>query len=151
MLKVRALPVSREEEPFISLEDSRLVLADVRAGLPQLRKELKSRWPFIQSVEVENRQITRRRNPHDPTQVFAVLGIAIYISTRTARIFFDEVARGAGKKVGPAVGKHIVEALEYVRRWIKRMEHTSPALKPKLVRERVRKGVTRKSAKKKAH
>jgi hypothetical protein len=59
-------------------------------------------------------------------------GIALYIYARLARrIFLDEVARGAGREVGPAVGKRIVEAMEYVRRWIKRMAQPSPVLKPK--------------------
>jgi hypothetical protein len=114
-----------EEEPFISLEETPIVLADLRAALPGLRKSLISRWPFINAVEMENRPITRRRNPYDPTQVIAdaVYGIAIYIYTRPLRIFLDEVARGAGKKVGPELGNQVIAIMRYVQRWIKRMAY----------------------------
>jgi len=132
MPTVRALPMSGsvrvvqyEEDPFISLEETPIVLADLRTALPRLRKALMIRWPVINAVEIENRRITRRRNPYDPTQIYsdAVLGIAIYIFSRPARIFLDEVARGAGKKVGPAVGEEIVAIIKYVRRWIGRMTY----------------------------
>ena len=126
---VRVLPMGKtrievgEEDPFISLEETPVVLADVRSALPRLRKTLMTRWPSINAVEIENRRITRRRNPHDPTQVVrdAALGIAIYIWSRPARIFLDEVARGAGKKAGPEVGRQAVAAMKYVERWLKRM------------------------------
>ncbi len=129
MPTIRRLPVGKtrielgEEDPFISLEETPVVLADVRTALPRLRKTLMTRWPSINAVEIENRRITRRRNPHDPTQVFrdAVFGIAIYLWSRPARIFLDEVAREAGKKVGPEVGRQAVAAMKYVQRWIKRM------------------------------
>jgi hypothetical protein len=129
MPTIGRLPVGKtrielgEEDPFISLEETPVVLADVRTALPRLRKTLMTRWPSINAVEIENRRITRRRNPHDPTQVFrdAVFGIAIYLWSRPARIFLDEVAREAGKKVGPEVGRQAVAAMKYVERWVKRM------------------------------
>ena len=129
MPSVRVLPIGKtrielgEEDPFISLEATPVVLADVRTALPRLRKTLMTRWPSINAVEIENRRITRRRNPHDPTQVFrdAVFGIAIYIWSRPARIFLDEVAREAGKKVGPEIGRQAVAAMKYVQRWVKKM------------------------------
>ena len=129
MPTIRRLPVGKtrielgEEDPFISLEETPVVLADVRTALPRLRKTLMTRWPSINAVEIENRRITRRRNPHDPTQVFrdAVFGIAIYLWSRPARIFLDEVAREAGKKVGPEVGRQAVAAMKYVERWVNRM------------------------------
>ena len=129
MPSARVLPIGKtltelgEEDPFISLEETPVVLDDVRTALPRLRKTLMSRWPSINAIELENRRITRRRNPHDPTQLFrdAVFGIAIYIWSRPARIFLDEVAREAGKKVGPEVGKQAVAAVKYVQRWVKQM------------------------------
>jgi len=129
MPTIRVLSVGKtrielgEEDPFISLEETPVVLADVRTALPRLRKTLMTRWPSINAVEIENRRITRRRNPHDPTQVFrdAVFGIAIYIWSRPARIFLDEVAREAGKKVGPEVGRQAVAAMKYVQRWVNQM------------------------------
>jgi len=129
MPHVRVLPVGKtrielgEEDPFVSLEETPVVLADVRTALPQLRKTLMTRWPLVNAVEIENRRITRRHNPHDPTQVYrdAVFGIAIYISSRPVRIFLEEVARGAGKKIGPEVGRQAVAAMRYVQRWVKRM------------------------------
>ncbi len=129
MPTIRVLPVGKtriepgEEDLFISLEETPVVLADVRTALPRLRKTLMTRWPSINAVEIENRRITRRRNPHDPTQVFrdAVFGIAIYIWSRPARIFLDEVAREAGKKVGPEVGRQAAAAMRYVQRWVNQL------------------------------
>ena len=129
MPQVRVLPIGKthielgKEDPFISLEETPVVLADIRAALPRLRKTLMTRWPLIKAVEIENRRIIRRRNPHDPTQIFrdAAFGIAIYIWSRPARIFLDEVAREAGKRVGPEVGRQAVAATKYEERWAKRM------------------------------
>jgi uncharacterized protein YcfJ len=120
MPTVRALPIHGTEsaEPydetvFVSLEDTPIVLADIRAALPQLREELAARWP-INRVEIENRRPARRRNPYDPSQVEAVLGIVI-------GLFFFEATRAAGKKIGEAAGE---EVGKYVRSWIQGIAHT---------------------------
>lgn len=149
MLTVRALPMNGtepgEENPFVSLEDTPIVLADIRAALPQLRKSLMARWPAINAVEIENRRITRRRNPHDHTQVFAnaILGIQIYIFSRPARIFLEETAREAAKEVGPVIGRQIVEMMEHVKKWLKRLAHGAPKKQP-LLRKRIRPALPKK-------
>jgi hypothetical protein len=155
MLNVRALPIhgtEPDEEIFFSLENTPIVLADIRAALPRLREELMARWPAITAVEIENRRITRRRNPHDPREILAnaVLGIQIYLYTRPAQIFLEDVARAAGKKVGDAGGDRMVEIMEYVGSWIKRMVHTLPAESPGSPRKRLRQGAasSKKSKKK---
>ncbi len=109
--RVRESAEPCDEEVFVSLENTPIVLSDIRTALPKLRKELAARWPVIR-VEIENRRPTRRRNPYDPKQAIeTVLGIrVVFLLTRTAQVFLDEVARAAGSEIG-----------EYVRGWIQRV------------------------------
>ena len=55
------------EEVFISIERTPVVMADVRRILPQLKKELRKKWP-VENVQIESR-IPFRRNPYDPSQI----------------------------------------------------------------------------------
>jgi hypothetical protein len=104
-------------EVFISLEHAPVVLADIRAALPRLKKDLSARsWP-IDSVVIENR-LPRRRNPVDPTQItrlgeVACVGILIR--------FFHTAAQAVAKKIGDAAGEEISE---YVRNWIRQVAQT---------------------------
>jgi hypothetical protein len=96
-------------EEFVSLEDTPLVMAEIRAALPQFKAALMARWPIITGIQIENRRITRRQNPFDPAQAAmdATIGIVI--------VFFFEAAKAAGKKVGEATGDQIVEIIEAVK------------------------------------
>jgi len=160
MAHVRALTTHEAEydeyddqEVFVSLEDTPIVLADIRAALPQLGEILTARWPNITGVEIINRRITRRRNPHDPTQVLAnaVLCIAVYFCTRPVtrpvQIFLEEAARAVAKKVGDSVGDDIVEIKEGIKIWI--MAHAPSALKPTPIRKRLPQVAISRRAKKK--
>jgi hypothetical protein len=110
----------RERTVFVSVEETPLVLSEVRRALPQLTRELRGRWP-IQGAELENRMPVRR-NPYTPTAVVAVacMGIAVR--------FALSAAQAAGTKVGDVMGREITK---YVQRWIKRIGKTSaPMEKP---------------------
>jgi len=100
---------------FVSLEHIPLVLAEVRAALPQLEKELKQRWP-VKGVEIENRRL-RLRNPIDPALTARVIARA---AVGIAIIFGAAAVTAAGTRIGAAVADEIVE---YARGWLKRLPH----------------------------
>jgi hypothetical protein len=109
-------------EVFVSLEHTPVVLADIRAALPQLKKDLSARWWPIDSVEIEN-QLPRRRNPVDLTQItrLSVEVACVGILVR----FFNTAAQAAAKKVGDVAGDEIGE---YVRGWIRRIAQRQPEI-----------------------
>ena len=103
---------SSEQEVFVSLEKTEVVMAELRAALPELTDQLRARWP-VSHIEIKNR-LPRAKNPidsrvlhyaHLPT---AEIGLAI--------VFVEEVLRNAGKKIGEAVGEEISA---YVRAWVR--------------------------------
>lgn len=87
----------------VSLEQSPLVLADVRKALPQLKKELSKRWPVLW-IDIEN-QIPRRRNPYDAGEVVKAACVVLIIA------FAKGGVEELGKKTVNAVTK-------YVQNWI---------------------------------
>ncbi len=110
-----------DNEVFVSLEHTPVVMADIRAGLPQLKQALSDRWP-IERVEIENR-LPRMRNPIDASQLGRLPEIMADAGVGIAILFFAEAARAAGKKLGDTAGKEIGE---YVRGWIKNVTHAQP-------------------------
>src|SRR5260370_17769217 len=109
MPTVRSLPIDGtesvepyDEEVFVSLEDTPIVLADIRVALPQLQKELAARWP-ITRVEIENKKPILRRNPHDPTHTTGGGAIGILIDNSHAFAII-------GLHVGWQAGKFLVAA-----------------------------------------
>jgi hypothetical protein len=108
-------------EVFASLEQTAVVLADIRAALPQLKEQLGQRWS-IESIEIEDRT-PRVSNPMDParlrdlTEIMALAGVGIVV------LFAREATKAAGKKVGDAIGEEIAQ---YVRGWIKRVRQVKP-------------------------
>src|SRR5208282_5055364 len=112
-LKLYGAGTEASGEVFVSLEHTPVVLADIRAALPRLKKDLSSRWQ-IEHVEIENR-LPRRRNPVNPAQVSqAIAGGCVGILI----LFTVATVRAAGKKVGEAAGEEIGEC---VRRWIRQI------------------------------
>ena len=98
------------EQVFVSLEDTPLVLSDVRRELPQLKRELRKKWQVLH-VEIENR-IPRRKNPHIATELVRLACVGVVVS------FALPAAKAAGTKIGEAVGEEIAV---YVRGWIRRV------------------------------
>lgn len=121
MPNVRRLSVPKQYEDgvFVSLEETPIVLADIRAALPRLQNKLVRRWPSITRVEITNRTgLRRRRNPHDPAQaaVAACLGIrVVWLVTKAAAEFVSVAAQAARKVVEPASE----EIGDYLRGWIR--------------------------------
>jgi len=103
------------DEVFVSLEHTPVVLADIRAALPQLKKDLSSRWPIV-GVDIENR-LPRRRNPAHPVQTAEVIAYA----TVGIRILLGETAQAIGKAVVREIG-------EYVRGWIRQVTQVAPRI-----------------------
>ena len=81
---------------FVSIEDTPLVLSDLRRSLPQLREELCRRWP-VESVHLEE-QRPRCKNPVDPLQVVEAACIGLVV------VFSSAVLKAAGTKVGEGIG-----------------------------------------------
>ena len=105
---VRVITDREPEQVFIPIEDIHLVLSSLRRSLPQLREELRLRWP-VESVHVEERR-ARRKNPFDPLQVVPAACIGLVI------IFSSAVLKAAGKKIGEGIGDGIKP---FVTRWLK--------------------------------
>jgi hypothetical protein len=78
---VRLITAKEPEQVFIPIEDIPLVLSDLRRSLPQLREDLRLRWP-VESVHLEERR-PRRKNPFDPSQVVeaACIGLVVLFSS----------------------------------------------------------------------
>lgn len=118
----RIVRVCTDENPegqvFVSLEQTPLVLSDVRRDLPQLKRELCRKWRVLH-VAIENR-IPHRRNPHVPGALVAVACVGLVVKFGLA------VADGAGKKIGETIGQEIVK---YVNGWIKRIGKSKAARK----------------------
>lgn len=104
------------EKVFVSLEQTPVVMAEVRRTLPQLKKELRKKWA-VENVQIENR-IPRLRNPYDPTQIVDAACVGLLIS------FTLPAVRAASKKVGEAIGDEIAKR---VRQWIRSIGKSSPA------------------------
>jgi hypothetical protein len=104
------LITDRDRDVFVSVEQTRLALSDVRRALPQLRSELRRKWP-IQEVELENR-VPPRRNPYTPAAIAGVACVGIAVR------FGLSAAQAAGKKVGDVMGQEIAE---HVQGWIRRI------------------------------
>jgi hypothetical protein len=97
-----------EGEVFVSLEQTPLVLGELRKALPQLRAELQKKWPVLY-VDIEN-QLPARRNSYDPSELVKAACIVLAIR------FTWSAVDGAGKKLGEVV---VDELSKYARRWIK--------------------------------
>jgi hypothetical protein len=109
MSPVARLVVGQEpEQIFVSIEDTPLVLSELRRALPELTAALRRRWP-VENVHIEE-QKPFRRNPFDPSQVVPAACIGIVV------IFVSAAAKAVATKIGDAIGD---EVTPYVRRWVK--------------------------------
>jgi hypothetical protein len=104
---VRLITAKEPEQVFIPIEDIPLVLSDLRRSLPQLRDDLRLRWP-VESVRLEERR-PRRKNPFDPLQVVEAACIGLVV------VFSSAMLKAAGTKVGDAIGDGVKP---FVTRWI---------------------------------
>jgi hypothetical protein len=108
------------ETLFVSLERTPVVLADVRRALPQLKKELRKKWP-VEYVEIENR-IPRRKNPYSPTEIVTGACIGLVVTFSVA------IAKAAGTTIGKTLGDEISA---HVRRWIRGLGNQKPSMRKK--------------------
>jgi hypothetical protein len=101
-----------EEKVSVSLEQTPLVLADVRRKLPQLRKNLQKKWPVLY-VDIENR-LPQLHNPSVPGEIVTAACIVLTVT------FAHNLGATAGKEIGKAVGKTIgQEVSKFIRNWVK--------------------------------
>lgn len=103
------------EDVFISLERSPVVIAEVRRALPQLKKELRKKWP-VEGIQIETR-LPRLKNPCDLSEVLETACVGLLVS------FVLPGVRAASKKVGEAIGDEISK---HVRRWIRTIGKSRP-------------------------
>lgn len=103
---------------FVSLENARLRLADVRKALPGLQAELQKDWPTITDVDIESRRL-RLRNPFHGTisrEMLEATGIVLAVR------FAVSATDAAGKEFGKDVARGVIR---YVRRWIRKFDQPS--------------------------
>jgi hypothetical protein len=106
---------------FVSLEDTPVVLANVRRSLPALKKEIENKWPVrIEGIDITNFR-PRRNNPVDLSSVLAHPGAVLAL---TFAFYFTKTA---GTNIGDGVGKEITA---HVRRRISGKPKTKPKKKP---------------------
>ena len=118
---VRVITAKEPEQVFVPIEDIPLVLSDLRRSLPQLREELRRRWP-VEIVDLEERR-PRRKNPFDPLQVVEAACIGLVV------VFSSAVLKAAGTKVGEGIGDGVKP---FVTRWLKKQfTRSSNRLGPK--------------------
>jgi hypothetical protein len=120
---VPRLVTDKDREVFVSLEQTPLVLSDVRRGLPQLERDIRRKWP-VQAVVIENR-LPLRRNPYLPGTKAIIETACLGILVR----FTLSAAQAVGAKVGDVMGREIAK---HVKRWIGRFgklgaKHSAPA------------------------
>jgi len=105
---VRVITDKEPEQVFIPIEKISMVLSDLRRSLPQLREELRGRWP-VETVHLEERR-PRRKNPFDPLQVVEAACIGLVV------VFSSAVLKAAGTKIGEGVGDGIKP---FVTKWLR--------------------------------
>jgi hypothetical protein len=108
------------ETLFVSLERTPVVLADLRWALPQLKKELRKKWP-VEFVEIEN-QIPRRKNPYSPSEIVTGACIGLVVTFGVA------VAKAAGATIGETLGDEISA---HVRLWIRGLGNQKRSIRKK--------------------
>jgi hypothetical protein len=117
--------LEKDEEVFVSLEHTPILLAQVRKNLLHLKSELSKKWS-VEEVRIENR-IPRLRNPYDALQIIEAACVGLLVS------FTLPAVKAAGKKVGVAIGDEIADR---VRRWIRINCKPSPTRSRSLRRAR---------------
>ncbi len=96
------------EQVFISIEDTPIVLADLRRSLPELQEELCRKWP-VESVHIHERR-PYFKNPLHPSQVVEAACIGLIV------VFSSAVLKAAGTKIGDAIGDGVKP---FIVHWVK--------------------------------
>lgn len=107
--------VPNTEVVSISLEETPVVLSDIRRALPMLKKDMQKKWPTLSDVHISYTQ-PRIKNPID----YKLSALLIDGSLRLAASFVLGVAgREIIKPPAQEIGK-------YLRRWVQKFTKSKP-------------------------
>lgn len=116
---VRIVSGGEPDQIFIPIEDSPVVLSELRKSLPKLKRALRKKWP-VESVYIDVR-CPRMRNSFEAWQashfiVEGAIGLAIIFGGSMLRA----TLRAAGKKIGESLGNRFGDEIKpFVKKWLK--------------------------------
>jgi hypothetical protein len=108
----------------ISLEHTQLVLADLRAGLPKLERQLRRKWPTLDRVKIED-VVPRHKNPINAASAREFATQVASTGLHLVAIFTAVTAARAGAAFGKeAMTPPAKEVGKFLRQWVQKFTKT---------------------------